>query len=160
MGRLSSGICHEKTAGDGSQMIKIKLLTVYKLKEPWLINALHEYEKRLTGTCSIEWILTKTPLQLEELSLKEEKFIALDAQGKAFTSPQFSVWFMKMAESWHGKLTFVIGGPEGLSGSCRKKASHLLSLSPLTFTGQITRLLLIEQIYRALEINKGTGYHK
>ena len=133
---------------------------MHKLKENWLKEALHEYEKRLTGSCSIEWILTKNLIQLEEISLKEEKFIALDPKGKTLNSLQFSQWFLKTAEAWRGKLTFVIGGPDGLPDSCRKKASYSLSLSPLTFTGQITRLLLIEQIYRAVEIGKGSGYHK
>lgn len=160
MGRSSSGSFQEKIAGDGSQVIKIKLLTVHKTKENWLQDALQEYEKRLKALCQLEWILAKTDVQLEEICSKETSFIALDPQGKAFDSLQFSKWFLKKAAESKGRLIFVIGGPNGLSEACKKRASFLWSLSPLTFTGQITRLLLVEQLYRAFEIDKGTGYHK
>jgi len=141
-------------------VIKIKLLTVHKIKEDWLQSALQLYEKRMQASCQLEWILAKTEVQLEALSVKEPHFIALDPHGKSFDSAQFSKWILKTAENWRGKLTFVIGGPDGLTETCKKKASFLWSLSPLTFTGQITRLLLVEQLYRAFEINKGSGYHK
>jgi len=58
------------------------------------------------------------------------------------------------------RIAFAIGGAEGLPPQIIKQAAYILSLSPLTFTHQITRLILIEQIYRALEIEKGSQYHK
>jgi 23S rRNA (pseudouridine1915-N3)-methyltransferase len=141
-------------------MIKIKLLTVYKTKERWLKEALDEYEKRLSPFCKLEWILAKNELQLEALSLEEPFVIALDPHGQSFNSIEFSHWLLKKFQESKSRLSFVIGGPEGLSNLLKNKAHALWSLSPLTFTGQMTRLLLLEQLYRAFEISKGSRYHK
>jgi 23S rRNA (pseudouridine1915-N3)-methyltransferase len=141
-------------------MIKIKILTIGKNKEAWLHDALAEYEKRLRPFCTFEWILAKNDVQLEEFSKKEGKFIALDPLGKSMTSEKFAEWLSKAAVDYNSRLPFVIGGPEGLSPSLKAQASFLWSLSPLTFTHQATRLILLEQIYRAYEINRGSAYHK
>ncbi|MBS0648374.1 MAG: 23S rRNA (pseudouridine(1915)-N(3))-methyltransferase RlmH [Verrucomicrobia bacterium] len=141
-------------------MIKIKILTIGKSKENWLQEALAEYEKRLRPFCTFEWILAKNDVQLEEFSKKEGKFIALDPQGKSMTSEKFAAWLSKAAINYHSRLAFVIGGAEGLSPALKAQSSFLWSLSPLTFTHQITRLILLEQIYRAYEINRGSDYHK
>lgn len=141
-------------------MIKIKILTIGKNKEAWLHEALAEYEKRLKPFCTFEWILAKNDVQLEEFSKKEGKFIALDPLGKSMTSEKFAEWLSKAVVDYNSRLAFVIGGPEGLSPSLKAQASFLWSLSPLTFTHQATRLILLEQIYRAYEINRGSAYHK
>ena len=67
---------------------------------------------------------------------------------------------MKTIEKEGARCTFVIGGAEGLTLKMRQNATALISLSPLTFTHQITRLVLLEQIYRAFEIKRGSHYHK
>ena len=139
---------------------RIKIISYGKSKEPWLQDALAEYEKRLTSTASISWILAKSEAELEENLNREESFIALDPKGKLFSSEQFSLFLIKTLEEKKSRLTFAIGGPDGFSAKSRAKASHFLSLSPLTFTHQITRLLLLEQIYRAFEITRGSSYHK
>ncbi len=141
-------------------MIKIKILTIGKNKETWLHEALAEYEKRLQSFCTFEWILAKNDVQLEEFSKKEGKFIVLDPQGKSMNSEKFASWFAQAAMDYNSRLNFVIGGAEGLTPLLKKNASFLWSLSPLTFTHQITRLVLLEQIYRAYEINRGSAYHK
>ena len=141
-------------------MIKIKILTIGKNKEAWLHDALAEYEKRLKPFCTFEWILAKNDVQLEEFSKREGKFIALDPLGKSMTSEQFASWLSKAMVDYNSRLNFVIGGAEGLTPYLKKNASFLWSLSPLTFTHQVTRLILLEQIYRAYEINRGSGYHK
>ncbi len=141
-------------------MLKIKILTVGKNKETWLQEALDEYQKRLTSSCQLEWILAKNEFQLEELCSAQQKFIALDPHGKLFDTLQFSRYLFKKSEEWKGRFIFVIGGPDGLSERTKKNASFLWSLSPLTFTGQITRLLLLEQLYRVFEIDKGSRYHR
>ncbi len=141
-------------------MIKIKVLTIGKNKDAWLTEALAEYEKRLKPFCTFEWILAKNNVQLEEFSKREGKFIALDPQGKLMTSEKFAEWFAKASIEYNSRLAFVIGGPEGLPASLKAQASFLWSLSPLTFTHQATRLILLEQIYRAYEISRGSPYHK
>lgn len=141
-------------------MIKIKIITIGKNKESWLQDALSEYEKRLSSFCSIEWMLAKNDVQLEEFSKKEGKYIALDPQGKLFCSEKFSDWLSKTAIDFNSRLNFVIGGPDGLTPTIKSKAAFLWSLSPLTFTHQITRIILLEQLYRAYEISRGSKYHK
>ena len=137
-------------------MIKIKIITIGKSKEAWLQEALHEYEKRLTPVCSIEWMLAKNSVQLEEFCMREGKYIGLDPQGKSMASEKFSLWLTNFGS----RLNFVIGGPDGLPPAVKAKASFLWSLSPLTFTHQLTRLILLEQLYRAHEISRGSSYHK
>ena len=133
-------------------MLKIKIISPGKMKERWLEEALSEYEKRLTGSVSIEWILKEVQ--------PDSPYLCLHPEGKAFTSPDFSKFLYKEWEKQGSRLTFVIGGPTGLSPQILRDASQLISLSNLTFTHQHTRLVLLEQIYRATQIEKGTDYHK
>jgi 23S rRNA (pseudouridine1915-N3)-methyltransferase len=136
-------------------MFKVKVLTIGRCKEEWLALALAEYEKRLRGKLAIEWILAKDDAQLIEWVGKEE-IIALDPKGELLTSEAWSAKMNRLGL----RLTFVIGGAEGLPPAILQKAQFRWSLSPLTFTHQITRLILMEQIYRALEIERGSQYHK
>lgn len=136
-------------------MYRIKIISVGKNKEPWLISALTEYEKRLTGQMRIEWILKKTDAELEKAAIEEKNFYCLDPLGISYTSEQFSTFVTKQST-----VTFLIGGAMGISSKVKSLSQGLISLSSLTFTHQHTRLILIEQLYRALEIQKGTEYHK
>lgn len=140
-------------------MLKVKILSIGKTKESWLEEALDEYLKRLSPILQIEFVFVKSDEQLETQCLKEKNLIGLDPRGKTVTSEEFASLFMKSLEKEGSKLTFVIGGPEGLSPKLKEKMS-LISLSKMTFTHQISRLILVEQIYRAMEIHKGSQYHK
>ncbi len=130
-------------------MMRIKIISPGKHKEPWLISALSEYEKRLTKEAKIEWVFPK------ELIIKNDDYSLLDIKGKFLTSEEFSNFLM--SKSNH---IFVIGGPEGPPKNISDNASFKFSLSPLTFTHQLVRLVLLEQIYRGFEIFKGSAYHK
>jgi len=141
-------------------MFKIKIYTVGKHKEKWLIEALEEYTQRLQSHLQIEWILAKQTSHLSSLLEKESNFIALDPSGKEYSSEQFSDWLKQAFIKKGSRLSFVIGGAEGLDSVLKSRADWLLSLSRLTFTHQITRLILLEQLYRAFEIAKGSSYHK
>ena len=140
-------------------MIKIKLLSVGKTKEKWLSEAIEEYSKRLSAILQIESAWAKDDRQLIEWAHKEETILCLDPAGKLFTSRDFSALLSQKWEKGGSRLAFVIGGADGLPQELRTK-EKLISLSPLTFTHQITRLVLIEQIYRATEIQRGSQYHK
>lgn len=140
-------------------MIKIRILSIGKTKESWLEEALDEYVKRLKPTLQIEFAFAKNDAQLLEWLAKETRAIALDPQGKLLTSEAFSAFLYDQIEAGGARLAFVIGGPDGLPPSLRQNAL-LLSLSPLTFTHQLARLVLVEQLYRAVEIAKGSPYHK
>lgn len=139
-------------------MYKVRILSVGKNKESWLEEALQEYSKRLTGTMTIELTWVKNSDQLTEQALKENA-VALDPQGQEFKSEDFAKFLDKKLVDGGSRLTFVIGDAEGLPPLLRQKLP-LISLSKLTFTHQIARLILIEQIYRSLEILKGSEYHK
>jgi 23S rRNA (pseudouridine1915-N3)-methyltransferase len=141
-------------------MIKIKIYSVGKTKEEWLQAALDEYERRLKPSIAFEWILAKTDEQLKQYLEKEPHFILLDPKGKQYSSEGFSSFLLKAIQDHHARLTFAIGGPEGFTQELKNKAKTLISLSSMTFTHQMTRLILIEQIYRAIEIDKKSAYHK
>ncbi len=133
-------------------MIKVYIHTVGKAKESWLQEALAEYETRLGPRMRIEWHLARTDAELEKQLASLPGYIALDPRGRALTSPEFQL----TTSSAH----FAIGGPSGLSDIARSRAAALWSLSPLTFTHQMCRLILLEQLYRGLEIERGSPYHR
>lgn len=130
-------------------MFKIKIFVDRPCKESWLKEALLEYEKRLKPYSLIEW------KSWEDLSLEKE-WIALDIQGDMLDSVALS----KKLLSFGARLNFVIGGPEGIPQEILTKAKWRLSFSRLTFTNQMARILLLEQIYRSFEIDRNSPYHK
>lgn len=141
-------------------MYRIKIFSIGKTKESWLNDAVSEYEKRLKTIMPIEWIFAKNNDGLKSLLDKESHFIALVPSAKEVTSELFKEKLYALLEQFGSRLNFVIGGAEGIPKEIEEKAFLTLSLSKLTFTHQIARLILIEQIYRATEIEKGSEYHK
>jgi len=137
-------------------MFKVKIIAVGRSKKAWLEMALSEYEKRLQGRLQLEWLLAKDDASLSTYCRKESLLIALDIKGEQMSSEAFSEKWMRIG----ARAAFVIGGPDGLLQEILKTAHFRWSLSPLTFTNQMIRLILVEQLYRALEIAKGTPYHK
>ncbi len=137
-------------------MVKVKIYTIGRCKEVWLADALAEYEKRLQGRIDIEWHIAKTDAQLVEWVRPESGLIALDPSGELMNSETFSAKFIQIG----ARISFVIGGSDGIPDSILSLAKKRWSLSPLTFTHQITRLILLEQLYRAVEIDRGSPYHK
>ena len=83
------------------------------------------------------------------------KIVALSEEGKLFSTAEFAE-FLKRCDT---RMVFVVGGPFGLAPEVKAKADLLWSLSPLTFTHELARLLLYEQLYRAANFNAGGGYH-
>lgn len=135
-------------------MYQIKILTTGKTKEHWLAEALAEYEKRLTPHAKLSLELARDDQALAAKAKLETNVVCLDPQGQEFTSESFAGLISRSS-----RHTFVIGGPDGLPAPMRA-FYPLISLSRLTFTHQIARLLLYEQIYRAFEIERGSRYHK
>lgn len=140
-------------------MLKLKLISVGKTKEKWLEEAFQEYVKRLRPFVQIECLWAKDSPQLVEWAQKETFYLCLDPQGRTFTSEEWAQFLLQKWEKEGSRLTLIIGAAEGLPQELKQKG-ELISLSALTFTHQITRLVLIEQIYRAIEIKKGSHYHK
>jgi 23S rRNA (pseudouridine1915-N3)-methyltransferase len=140
-------------------MQKLRLLSIGKNKEAWLDGALDEYVKRLKGTLAIEFVWLKNDSQLIRFVKNEPHVVCLDASGLLMNSIEFSQFLLKKLEQGRAHLTVAIGGAEGLP-PVMKRQYPLISLSPLTFTHQLARLILMEQVYRAIAIDKGTPYHK
>ena len=141
-------------------MYKISFFTVGKTKESYLSLALEEYQKRLQGKIFFNWHLYKDMPALCCGLQKEGPYFCLDPHGALYNSMQFSKFLLKELEIQNSRLNFVIGDAEGIPQDIKEKARGLISLSPMTFTHQITRVVIVEQIYRALEIEKGSKYHK
>lgn len=140
-------------------MLKIRIHSIGKIKEKWLENAIDVYLKRLSADLTIEWLWSKDDKQLIQMASKEKLLIGLDPSAWMPTSEEFSKFFFKKLEEGGSKIAFVIGGANGLPAEIRQKFP-LISLSKLTFTHQMIQIILVEQIYRALEIYRGSNYHK
>ncbi|MBI4250300.1 23S rRNA (pseudouridine(1915)-N(3))-methyltransferase RlmH [Candidatus Uhrbacteria bacterium] len=155
-------------------MYRITIIAVGSLKESYWREAEKEYRKRLASDAKIvikelrevpfrsaadkERILAREADTIMKSIPKDSSVIVLDIAGKAMSSEEFARTIDKRANSGE-HLCFVIGGPLGLSEQIRREAALDLSLSSLTFTHQIARVLLFEQLYRALTIIKGRPYH-
>lgn len=135
-------------------MRKVEIISIGKNKEAWLQEALAEYEKRLSKVVQIEWTFLRT---LDKIS---PPFIALDPAGELVSSEALSRKLIHLFDAHDSRLRFIIGGAEGLPPDLCKKSLWKWSLSPLTFTHQMTRLLLLEQLYRSFSIDAGSHYHK
>jgi 23S rRNA (pseudouridine1915-N3)-methyltransferase len=140
-------------------MIRIKLLSVGKTHEPWLQEGMQMYVERLSPWAQFEFVWLKDLAHLEKEVEKEKHVVILDATGHMCDSIAFSEWVFKEIEKGGSRLSFVIGPADGLP-EAMKKRYPAVSLSRLTFTHQLARLLLMEQLFRAFEIKKGSAYHK
>ena len=158
--------------------MKIRIVAVGKLKEKYLREGVAEYEKRLAPFASVELLETREEYMAENpseaqrqqtlakegerlLRLVPEKsfLIVLDVKGKLLSSEALAKELAGLALQGRSDLTFLIGGAFGLSQAVRERADLRISFSPMTFTHQMVRLLLYEQIYRAFKINRGEKYH-
>lgn len=148
--------------------VKIRIVGRKNGSEPWIEDGYKMYETRLRpSTVDLITIWHKNNDDLVKNVLSEAEkghtIVLLDPLGKKMTSEDFSDSMYKWLEIGGSRLTFVIGGADGLPVDLRndnRSRFQMISLSDLTFTHQFARTLLAEQIYRATEIRKGSGYHK
>lgn len=159
-------------------MLNIKFLTTGNLKEAYWRDALSEYSKRLGGLCRFSCLefkevrLPDNPSQAEidaALESEGEKIlaeftpraykIALCVEGKQLSSEELASK-LEQVSSVSSDIIFVIGSSYGLSPRVKQACDLRLSVSKLTFPHQLMRVLLAEAVYRALNIVKGTKYHK
>ena len=158
--------------------MKITIACVGKIKEKYLTAGIDEFTKRLTPFCKLETVAINeekmpdnpAPAEKEQVLAKETQrllaiipensyVILLDVIGKQLSSPELASKIDSLALNGHSHITFVIGGAFGYTDALRKRADFALSFSKMTFTHQMIRLLLIEQIYRAFKISRGEKYH-
>lgn len=160
-------------------MQKVTILCVGKLKEKFYTEASAEYLKRLQRHCKCE--ITELPeyrlpedpspaeiqkaLSTEAAAIREKlprggAVVAMCIEGKTCSSEELSRRMADFAVQGKTHLTFLIGGSVGLDASLKQQADWRLSMSPMTFPHHMARVMLLEQIYRAYQIQQGTRYHK
>ena len=159
--------------------MKIKIVTVGKLKEKYLKDGIAEYTKRISRFAKLEMIELadeKTPDKASELENKkiletegarilskvgERDFVVVLAiEGKTLSSEEFSKQLEQASIKGYSTLTFTIGGSLGLAPVVKNRANLSVSFGRLTLPHQLMRLVLIEQIYRVFTIQQGSPYHK
>lgn len=146
--------------------MKITFVVVGRLKEKFLVAGVEEYLKRLRKFARVE--VREVP-ECRTLAEEGQRLLSqvppdswicvLDVAGESLTSEDFAKKIAALNLSGVSNLTFVIGGAFGLSAEIRRAANFRLSLSQMTLTHQMTRLVLAEQIYRAFKINRNEPYH-
>lgn len=152
--------------------MRVKIINIGKVKDPLVIRSETEYLKRFSKDWRIqrEELSSSLPASMSELEVKnrESKLIQaavpigvfkvlLEEKGKEYSSPNFAKWLTAHESR---EICFVIGGAYGLADELHSWGDATLSLSKLTFPHQLTRLILVEQLYRAYTILKNIPYHK
>lgn len=159
--------------------MKIRVISIGKIKEDYLKQGIAEYLKRIKPYCQIEIVevndssITDNPNISEIAKVKNEEglrvlkllkpndyVINLDLNCWEFSSEEFAEFLQKKLEFAGAFLTFVIGGSYGLSDALKQRANTSISLSKMTFLHQMSRLVLLEQIYRSFKILNHETYHK
>jgi len=155
--------------------MKITLLLSGKTEDEYLTKGITKYTGRLVHYIPFEIIVVPSLKNSKNLAIEQQKqkeseafiksipaagyVVLLDEHGKEFTSVAFSEFLQKQINSGVRNLYFIIGGPYGFSNEILQRADQLLSLSQMTFSHQMVRLLFVEQLYRAFTILKNESYH-
>jgi len=159
--------------------MQIRVITIGKIKEQFLREGIAEYEKRLRPYAKLQVVELSEEKRPQPASpvnesvaiekegerilaaVAENSFvIALDVKGQSWSSEELAASFGERELSGQNQLAFVIGGDLGLSPAVLARSNLRLSLSKMTFTHPMARLLLLEQVYRAFRILRGEPYHK
>lgn len=158
------------------QMImKISLLVIGKTDARYFVDAIGEYEKRLVHYIPFEIEVIPDIKNTKNLSEEQQKdkegeliiknlqagdyLVLLDDKGKEYTSLKFAQYIEKKTHTVPKRLVFVIGGPYGFSQAVYDRANEKLTLSRMTFSHQMVRLIFVEQVYRAMTILNNEPYH-
>lgn len=156
-------------------MLSLHIITVGRDKDAWITAQSEHYRTllkkyaRLELTAVAEAKYARNADTARMLELEAERIIAaskggyriaLDVEGRAFDTPRLAAEVERLQAHGRSLLEFVIGGPYGLAPALKANADLRLSLSPLTLSHQVVRVVLLEQLYRVLDINAGGRYHK
>ena len=155
--------------------MKTILLVVGKTVEPHFITAINDYIERTKHFISFEMEVIPDLKNTKKLSKEQQKekegelirksfqsgdvFVLLDENGKEHRSVEFASWLEKKMGNVNKRLVFVVGGPYGFSDKVYEAAHEKMSLSRMTFSHQMIRLIFVEQLYRAMTILNGGPYH-
>lgn len=155
--------------------MKISLIVIGKTDASYFVDAINEYKNRLVHYIPFEMEIIPDIKNVKNLREKQQKekegelilkmlqpgdyLVLLDEHGKSFTSMEFATYLERKMHVVSKRLVFVIGGPYGFSEAVYKAASEKISLSKMTFSHQMIRLIFVEQIYRAMTILNNEPYH-
>lgn len=152
--------------------MKIRVLWVGKTQQEWVRSGIEEYACRIKRYVPLEILEVKEEKgaaadamrlreceRLKKLLPKQGKVVLLDEKGDGMTSPEFASFVGKCRDAGTPELAFAVGGAYGFTESFRKEADRIISLSAMTFTHQMVRIFLLEQIYRGFTILNGEPYH-
>ncbi|MDP2181516.1 MAG: 23S rRNA (pseudouridine(1915)-N(3))-methyltransferase RlmH [Actinomycetota bacterium] len=154
--------------------MRVTIIAVGKLKEPWWRDAAAEYVKRLGpyATVNIVEVADRDVSRDESRAIAEEAadilrvlpdsahLVALDACGRQLSSEALSAWVASHGLDGRSHLAFVIGGAAGLGEAVLERAEERLSFGAMTLPHQLARVVLLEQVYRAFRIMRGEPYHR
>ena len=156
-------------------MVKIKIIAIGKDKDKWISVGIEHYKKLISRFADVELITISSLKNSSSVNLKNIKsneselilkniqgkpYIALSDKGLQYDSMNFSKKLDDLTRKLQSRVIFVIGGAYGLNENILEKADSIISLSKLTFSHQLVRLVLLEQIYRGFSISHNTDYHK
>jgi 23S rRNA (pseudouridine1915-N3)-methyltransferase len=157
-------------------MLKIKFIVVDRTRSPFLKEGEEFYLDRLKHYTRTAWIevrsekirkgkteeeiLHKEGRAILQKMEKNDYSIALDRTGKQVRSKELAAWLKRLSLHRGGWVCFIIGGPIGLSGEVLSRSDRILSLSKMTLTHEMSRMFLLEQVYRAFTIMEGHHYHR
>jgi 23S rRNA (pseudouridine1915-N3)-methyltransferase len=142
--------------------MKIRLLMLGKTRRPEIRSLLDDYLKRINRSCPIE----ETEIRDGATALKKldadraATVVLLDAAGKSLDSKALAKWLGELRDRGTRELIFLCGDADGFPDSLRQRARHKISLSPMTFSHELARVMLVEQLYRAFAILSGSPYPK
>jgi 23S rRNA (pseudouridine1915-N3)-methyltransferase len=155
--------------------MRILLMQVDKTQDSYLTEGTGIFEKRIKNYIQLEVVTINMPKAVRQRSIPEQKteegkvilgqlqdedfLILLDEGGKDLSSREFAKLLMQKQNASLKRLVFLIGGPFGFSDAVYQRANYKLSLSKMTFSHQMVRLIFLEQLYRAYTIIKGEKYH-
>lgn len=140
--------------------MQVTILAIGRLKDPATRQICDEYRKRLGRHLKVELLEVRGNEEALRRLDGSQRVVLLDAQGEARTSEGFARWLHHQLNYERSPLLFLIGGADGPSAALRERAQETMSLGPMTLPHRLARILLVEQLYRAMAILKGEPYHK
>lgn len=155
--------------------MEVSVISVGKISSEWINTGISMYESRISRYIKYSPVIVpdlKNAKTLSKENIKEDEgklilnelsqsdfVVILDEKGKEFNSREFAEWIQKQMNTGMKRLIFVIGGPYGFSKKVYERANSKIALSKFTFTHELAKLVLTEQIYRAFTIFKNEPYH-
>jgi 23S rRNA (pseudouridine1915-N3)-methyltransferase len=140
--------------------VKLTLLAVGKLRESWVRDGCSEYEKRVRARLPLDVIEVKAPGELQRRLPPRAEVWALDERGRELSSTELAEELRRRMSSGASGIALLIGGADGLPDELVKSARMRWSLGRLTLPHRLARLVVLEQLYRALSIVRGEPYHR